>query len=49
MDVFVARMEGDDREEMDDSGREGAGCVTDGNGAVWFAAKLNTSRGESDS
>ena len=49
MDVLVARMEGEESDEMDDKGREGAGCATDGTGAVWFAAKLKTSRGDSDS
>lgn len=49
MDVFVARMEGEESDEMEDKGRDGAGCATAGTGAVWFAAKLKTSRGDSES
>ena len=45
----MAIIEGEDNEEREERGREGAGWETEGRGAAWFAARLKTSRGESDS
>ena len=49
IEVLVAIIEGEERDGMEESGREGAGWETEGRGAEWFAAKLNTSRGDSES
>ena len=49
IEVFVATIEGEERGAKEDTGSEGEGWETEGRGAEWLAARLNTSSGDRES